>query len=320
MLASDISNRDAGLHAYSKGTVKGIVWDDQNYNGIQEDTEAGKDSVKVVLECFYFNGQTWLRNNSFLSPSVTTVDGGKYRFDNLSTFVEISHKKYLAGYRVKLENLPDGYEATRYRQGIDRAKDSDLKYDDLYLVRDGEYLVVAGEVPEGGNASEPITVPELDRDTVTYDIQTARTVSGQDGGILTHRTGSITGKIWKDTDYDGIQDETDALDRDVTVELHRFYYKDGVWEPDGYTVSVPAYANAGGSYRFDSLATFVEVDGVKYLAGYRLKLSSIPEGYGVTRYYQGDDRGKDSDLVAENNAWFRTWGVLNSCTTGGCRQ
>lgn len=302
LLASDISNRDAGLHAYSKGTVKGIVWDDQNYDGIQVDTEAGKDGVKVVLECFYFNGQTWLRNNSFLPPSVTTVDGGKYRFDNLSTFVEVSHKKYLAGYRVKLENLPDGYEATRYRQGTDRAKDSDLKYDDLYLVRDGEYLVVAGEVPEGGNASEPITVQELDRDTVTYDIQTARTVSGQDGGILTHRTGSITGKIWKDTDYDGIQDETDALDRDVTVELHRFYYKDGAWEPDGYTASVPAYANAGGSYRFDSLATFVEVDGVKYLAGYRLKLSSIPEGYGVTRYYQGNDRGKDSDLVAENNA------------------
>ncbi len=306
LLASSDTDHDAGLHAYSTNDIYGVVWDDQNYDGIRNQTESGIDGVTVELQRFYYDGTAWQKDTSFATQKTQTINGGEYRFANLATFVTVKGEKYLAGYRVKLTNIPDGYATTRYRQGTDRTLDSDLKYDDLFLIGDNAYLIVAGEVTQNSAASEPVTIPDLDRGSVTYDLQSTRPVCGQDAGLVSYTTGSISGRIWKDTDYDGIQNDTDLLDQDITVELIRYYYKDGKWIKDSYTDSVTVGANTNGSYLFDDLATYVEINGEKYLAGYQLQLSSVPDGYGITRYHQGTDTTLDSDLRHEDLSLVET--------------
>lgn len=59
-----------------------------------------------------------------------------------------------------------------------------------------------------------------------------------------------------------------------------------------------AVTNQDGIYSFENLPTYVKVDDVYRLAGYQLSVTKLPPdtNYGITRYHQGADPTKDSDL------------------------
>ncbi len=98
---------DAGM--YKLATLGDFVWDDKNYNGIQDDGEdSGIGGVIVNL----FDATT-------LAPiaTTTTTPDGKYLFDKLLPDVN----KYI----LEFTNLPPGYAFTKKNQGTDKNIDSD---------------------------------------------------------------------------------------------------------------------------------------------------------------------------------------------------
>ncbi|WP_343733224.1 SdrD B-like domain-containing protein [Duganella sp.] len=95
--------RDAGL--VKTGSIGDKVWEDSNYNGIQDSGEKGVDGVTVKL----YDAVT-----GALKGTTVTHDGGKYLFDDL-----------LAGnYKVEVVNN-SGWYFTKSGQGSD-ATDSDI--------------------------------------------------------------------------------------------------------------------------------------------------------------------------------------------------
>ena len=74
------------------------------------------------------------------------------------------------------------------------------------------------------------------------------------------------------------------------MTLEQYYWDGTSWTPTArpnYTATVKTDSN--GEYQFDDVPTFVEVDGKRYLAGYRLKLDALPKDadgkitYGITK-------------------------------------
>ena len=95
--------RDAGL--VKLGSIGNRVWEDSNYNGVQDSGEKGVDGVTVKL---------YDAASGALKGSTVTHDGGQYLFDDL-----------LAGnYKVEVTN-GSGWYFTKSGQGTD-ATDSDI--------------------------------------------------------------------------------------------------------------------------------------------------------------------------------------------------
>jgi protocatechuate 3,4-dioxygenase beta subunit len=95
--------RDAGL--VKLGSIGNRVWEDSNYNGVQDTSEKGVDGVTVKL----YDAAT-----GALKGTTVTHDGGQYLFDDL-----------VAGnYKVEVTN-GSGWYFTKSGQGTD-ATDSDI--------------------------------------------------------------------------------------------------------------------------------------------------------------------------------------------------
>ncbi|WP_348697802.1 SdrD B-like domain-containing protein [Duganella fentianensis] len=80
--ASDLT-REAGL--IKAGSIGNLVWEDSNYNGVQDAGEAGVDGVTVKL----------YDANNVLKATTLTHDGGQYQFTGLSAGsyqVEVTNK------------------------------------------------------------------------------------------------------------------------------------------------------------------------------------------------------------------------------------
>jgi protocatechuate 3,4-dioxygenase beta subunit len=95
--------RDAGL--VKLGSIGDKVWEDLNYNGVQDSGEKGVDGVTVKL---------YDATSGALKGSTTTHDGGQYLFDDLAA----------GSYKVEVIT-PNGYYFTKGGVGSD-ATDSDI--------------------------------------------------------------------------------------------------------------------------------------------------------------------------------------------------
>ncbi|SCH12423.1 Serine-aspartate repeat-containing protein D precursor [uncultured Ruminococcus sp.] len=305
LLADTVSGQDAGLVEYPDGAITGIIWDDLNYNGIQDENEPGYAGVEVLLDRYYLDGETWIQDPSFAQQSRTTLEDGTFRFDNLDTQVEQNGTVYLAGYALNLKELPSDRAVTKYWRGDDRSKDSNLISSTKSLMRSGEYLPVAAvKDPNKAANSSQITMTDVEKQQVTYDLLTARTVSGYDGGFSEYKGGSLGGIIWRDQNFDGIRQDDEPGVENVRVILNRYILKNGVWEQDADFVPYDVPTNERGEYLFDALETYL-IDGPnKYLYGYQVTvdLDTIPEGYEVTHYQMGEDKTVDSDLNYQDGA------------------
>ena len=301
LTAQSHSGQDGGLVAFPKASITGRIWEDANYNGVQDTDEHGIANVTVALKSYYYDG-TWHDADGFNFPTTAVTDeNGIYTFTDLPTYVEVDGVKYLTGYRmaVDVETVPAEYGITYYRVGDDESIDSDLRQEDYTLLRPEEYVILAAETSTEVSTTPNYTTVEVTdefHEGVSYDFLTAQSHSGQDGGLVAFPKASITGRIWEDANYNGVQDKKELGIAGISVQLSQYYFADGKW------LAVEAFlrtddTDADGIYTFVDLPTYVEVDGVKYLAGYRMNTETLPAAYAVTRYRVGENRLTDSDLM-----------------------
>ena len=276
------------------------------------------------------DGQAVVINDNW-PRTVMTDANGKYTFENVPTYIELNSRRILAHYRLKLNSLPTGYEnyaVTRYKQNGELEKadiiDSHLisqnsqegaGYTDYsiesYLTSpsDGDYFITAKHSKEEGAKDEEgnkwfeeyiiyddYVLNNNDHD-YAYDYIKADDYDDFDGGVKEFEQSSISGVIWNDTNYNGVfdEDETEYFDADnyTTVVLKQYYYKSGKWIDAQPGSNFKTFeTKTGGSYSFDNLPTFVEVDGVKYLAGYKVSFANLPTDYVATKYWNVDNPDK----------------------------
>ncbi|WP_317336801.1 LPXTG cell wall anchor domain-containing protein, partial [uncultured Ruminococcus sp.] len=268
---------------------------------IQDENEVGVATATVKLTRSYYDSRhtTWKLDDSFVlvatgipvatgTPIATatsvatgiptaTASGGYYRFDNLPTYIEKDGQRYLVGYQMQICEMPEGYAATKYHAAADSDKDSDLIAGTLDLQEPDTFLILAKAF--SGNTPYCCQVRGVD-----YDIVKAADVTGYDGGIVQKDSHvSISGIVWDDTDRDHQISDGESGIANVKILLRQYYRRNGKWEllPEARQV---AYTNADGQYRFDDLSLSMTVDGVTYLAGYRLWIDPVPAGYNAEEY------------------------------------
>lgn len=95
---------DAGLQPYGTASLEGIVFAEEDEDGLFEDGETTLDRKTLYLE--YRSGESFV---SFQNKSAVTDETGRYRFENLPVF-DGEGKPY--EYRIRMD-VPDGYELTK---------------------------------------------------------------------------------------------------------------------------------------------------------------------------------------------------------------
>lgn len=108
-----------------------------------------------------------------------------------------------------VDGLLNEYGVTRYHQGSDAEKDSDLVHDTLLLNEPDEFLILADQATANADGSYNSTVRKL-KDTqgkeVYYDLLLPKKEEHRDGGLAPFQNGEIYGLIWQDDNYNGIQE------------------------------------------------------------------------------------------------------------------
>ncbi|NDY94015.1 SdrD B-like domain-containing protein, partial [Ideonella livida] len=104
---SNVTTVDAGLKQAVVNTAKvgDRVWEDKNFNGVQDAGESGISGVTVKL----------LNSAGGVVATTTTNSSGNYQFSNLAA----------GNYKVQVV-APSGYYVTKLDQGSDGALDSDV--------------------------------------------------------------------------------------------------------------------------------------------------------------------------------------------------
>ncbi len=271
----------------TKGYLGDYVWNDENYNGVQNGTETGIAGVKVTLEQYWWrpNGHetgtdgidgAWVpvpedRMSERLKASLTqtTTPSGSYMFKGIPTYVpdpeaspnikDEDKKKYLAGYRLRIDReLLRGLSADWALSLRNRALDEDGNPDEAldsdasstvraipahqqtltpapfaadnafsYYLNEGAgstvadedvapdgMIVVADRYQEGTSLPEnSVLVGEGSRFT-RYDLAAAVRVDHWDAGLVEVPRSTVTGRVWQDEDYDGIQSFEAEVDED----------------------------------------------------------------------------------------------------------
>ena len=199
--AESHSGNDGGLTKIEQTTIGGIIWNDENYNGVHEETENGIKDVEVKLHRYYYDGE-WKLDESYEPQIAATDENGKYEFTKLETSAEVDGQTYLAGYKLEAVDLTEGCAVTKYHADKDKTKDSDLEPGTLKLTEDDEYIIIAVKADENANEFSIRTV-----DGTKYDIVKAESHSGNDGGLTEIQQTTVSGIIWNDKNYNGSQDE-----------------------------------------------------------------------------------------------------------------
>ena len=339
--AQDNMDYDGGLTPVETASIESFIWNDENYNGIQDAEEVGIATASVQLTRSYYDEDQgmWILDEDFApmtagvpvatetpatartaaaAPVATgttaaipiatgtptaSASNGDYRFENLPVSVVKNGRAYVAGYQLKLCQMPDGYAATKYHAGTDRMKDSDLIAGTLELQQPDEFIILAAGTVENVSAVYQRTVRGID-----YDIVKAEDSTGQDGGIVPQDIGaSISGIVWDDADGDKQIGANESGIANVRIVLQQYYRKDGKWEllPDGMRTTE---TGTDGTYCFADMPLSVTIDGKTYLAGYRLWVDPIPDGYHA-RTYAGAD--------VEQTEIHLTGNILDGCLVLG---
>ena len=153
---------------------------------------------------------------------------------------------------------------------------NDLRYDNLSLNLDDEFIILA-EV----STRNDVNKYEFTINDTTYDIaQAIDTVDKYNVGLHTYPKSNINGIIFDDTNYDGIYETEANIVEDVTLTAHQYYYDGSQWVD--YTDIKFTIKN--GNIVLNTLPTYVMIDNVKYIAGYKFTLSDIPTTLGLSYY------------------------------------
>ena len=99
----------------TKGSIGDKVFEDKNFNGLQDAGEAAVAGIKVTLKGAGVDGVFGSRDD--ITATTTTLAGGAYEFNDL-----VAGKYQL----VFADTTGKGYQATKANQGADDSKDSDI--------------------------------------------------------------------------------------------------------------------------------------------------------------------------------------------------
>ncbi|MFQ9923851.1 MAG: SdrD B-like domain-containing protein [Beduini sp.] len=323
-----INDFDGGLVQFKQGSIEGDVWLDSsddldtNYDGIKNDNEPGIADQTVILSQYLLKNGKWeLVEDGDLFT--TTNENGHYLFADLPVYKEEDDgTRYLYGYQLKLDMISEEYAVTKYRQGDDPVKDSDLNVETSRLTEANEYIILAHDATHDDYINKPYTI-KVDngwlKSASYYDILVGEHNKDYSAGYVEYQLGSIEGTAFEDADYDGIYNNSDQVKAEVLVKLKRYYYNsdERKWiednrsprvigeEADDYektekpeSIYRQMLTDKNGHYIFDNLETYKEIDGKRYIYGYQLWIGDIPQGTAVTKYQQNNGEN-DSALKAD---------------------
>jgi len=178
--------------------IDGIVWDDENRNGIRDADESPLADAAVLIEPIT-DGELpqktkldaltkargmqrglILRNEAYLG--VRTGADGRYKFENLPS---VPVRLWVVGPKTGNDAV---WRVSRKGEGTDRALDSDFT----------EVTVDLPGLPGGG----PLYVGKSDR----QQLQEEQRLTLDAGLHLRKHAGSISGRVWNDRNRNGVQD------------------------------------------------------------------------------------------------------------------
>lgn len=218
-------NYDGGITKYHSGIISGTIFDDKDYNGLLGKDDKGYQGINVILSQYQKVGDEYFLTG--MIDSVETDENGKYTFSNIATYgTNEEGERVLYAYRVTLDedSLPEGYGVTRYRVN-DKDESSKLSSKDYELITNKEN--------QFKDSTEPyiIMAEKTDDDSIPYNIEGYDIVGNNsikhlNGGITRIQTGSISGKIFNDDDYDGLSTKDDKGFEGIEISLKQYYLKD----------------------------------------------------------------------------------------------
>ena len=303
--AIEVKDYDGGFTKYAQASIiKGIIFNDDNYNGLLDLNEVGFENIEIILEQYKLvNGKFELVKEL---ETTTTNASGEYIFTDLPTFITEGEERIPVSYKLKVKEIPNGYTITKYRINDNTLANSDLIFDSHYLVAEDEFIIIAKEASLVSNKDYEFTY-----DGITYDLVESTIKDGFDGGIKAYEFGSIEGIVWEDTNYDGLMNNNEFGINDVELTLTQSYKKANEWIVIDTNITT---TNTNGEYILTDLPTFVTIDGNKYLAGYTLKVTTPMNDYAATKYLvNGTPNSKaiaDTNEINNSNKEFEDYIVI----------
>ncbi|WP_418994347.1 SdrD B-like domain-containing protein [Adlercreutzia equolifaciens] len=310
-----------GLFRIAQAHIAGVVWQDDNYNGIQDAGENVRiPNVPVSLKRYWFGtdatGTGWHLDETF---SQTTVSDGQghWIFDNLDVagkrMVGGKETTVLYGFEVTVDDLPKGYGVTHMNRGT-AATDSDLN-EDTKLIEPGDPqggLIVLAQSSDRrdlvGNGAAYILGPN----GTVWVISLSEDSDYNDTGLVPYALAAIAGVVFDDPEADGLQDDTAVavpgqkvyLDR-MVIDVDAVGFNGASYAPtalaavegqkvrseDGWAEVASMETDVDGAYRFDGLP-MVDGNDKPYL--YRVR-SYMPDGKEWVAINVGSDENNDSD-------------------------
>lgn len=325
-LWSDLNWKSSLAHGYglfriAQAHIAGVVWQDDNYNGIQDAGENVRiPNVPVSLKRYWFGtdatGTGWHLDETF---SQTTVSDGQghWIFDNLDVagkrMVGGKETTVLYGFEVTVDDLPKGYGVTHMNRGT-ATTDSDLN-EDTKLIEPGDPqggLIVLAQPSDRrdlvGNGAAYILGPN----GTVWVISLSEDSDYNDTGLVPYALAAIAGVVFDDPEADGLQDETAVavpgqkvyLDR-MVIDVDAVGFNGASYAPtalaavegqkvrsdDGWAEVASMETDVDGAYRFDGLP-MVDGNDKPYL--YRVR-SYMPDGKEWVAINAGSDENNDSD-------------------------
>ncbi len=320
---------DAGQLPAPRRDISGVVWNDVNSNGIQDPGEPGYASSLIQIELLRFvpdenAADGWAPDPSWTPRLEYPGRGGWFCFENLpSQRREADGTTTVFAYRAWVKAAPDVRYTlfiAKYQQGTDYTVDSDLRYDDSYLMNlavDEYDVLLDKRVPESfadnvvkaapsnnpnqHDSAMQTAVNAMSRVmrsaraasplTYNYDLAMSSSRDSNDGGVEIPPSADIAGYVWNDQDYDGLLDEGEERFAGKSVTLRRWYYDpaDGQWKSPGADAGFDPVrtiqTDADGHFLFENMPVSMRIDDTErwYLQGYTLEIDgreNEPTGVG----------------------------------------
>lgn len=350
---AQVPGGDVGELAIEGADIAGTLWSDADYDGLHEAGESGLAGKQVTLHRWMFVNGAWEALDASIdldgdpatddSTEVAYTDAdGAYLFEDEPVFVQTDEGIVLMGYTITVlgdEDVEEGASVegmpvtaiqasspdmdsanSKVRRPASSGDDLEIRWNeqneasDNRRVLDGKIVLAA---PADSMAIGEYVVAGFDYSRSTDELR-------MNGGFGPFPTSSLTGVVWEDRDYDGLQQLEDPNDPErgmagLTVYVTQYYLgADGSFhqnelfgaqtEDEGELYAMATTTDEAGRYTFDNLPVYIPLkdgepaadgevpDDDFALAAYRVSLAEVPDGFAVTRYHVGNDHRLDSDL------------------------
>lgn len=315
-------------------TLEGLVWDDTNRNGLQDNGEPGMDAIKIFL----------YQQNNFLINTTTTNSKGAYHFVSLPN----------GAYYLQV-TLRNGYHFSPQNVGTNDTIDSDVDITGLTPL----FLITINQSTQRWDAGMYATAPQKPNNPQNHR-PTADASAGEpyngfvheliafDGSQSYDRDGRIITWYWSYGDgisgsgetTTHIYDQTGNYTVTLTVTDNLFatdvytttaHITRGNNPPSAPTISGPAFGHANIMYEYLFVTTDLDNDTIRYIiewndehsdtttfftSGLQISTTHLWETYGfyTLRVYAQDQNNAISEIsqmtIAIDVQYLGTLGYL----------